>query len=70
MKNETGFEMEIKNLKDRIKGVPEYAKEMPIWVARLSEDGNFWFWGAWEKHEVIRAAEAANRINGIVIANE
>jgi len=48
-----------------VNGIPDYVTEESYIVARL-DDGDLWFWGAWEKPE--EATKAAKQFeNGIVV---
>ena len=52
----------------KIYNVPAYAKSYNFIVARKADDGNYWFWGAWEK--MVDAGKAAEEINGRVFFKE
>ena len=58
------------SIKPRVKNVPNYAWEKPVWVVRFCEDGNFWFYGAWDSKDMKKAAEVALEVSGIVISGE
>ena len=53
-----------------VNNVPDYAKDLPFWVARYDENTKaLWFYGAWE--EKAKAEQAVDELfNGLIISNQ
>ena len=51
----------------KINNEPEYAKDYEFVVARADENGEYWFWGAYERG--YEAERAAVEIGGVIFHN-
>lgn len=47
-----------------IRNLPEYAKDYKYIVYRICDDGEKWFWGAWNDFK--KAEEARREIDGYI----
>ena len=52
---------------DRIKNCPDYAKDYEFVVVRQDDNGDYWFWGAYENG--FKAEQACLEIGGIIFHN-
>ena len=51
-----------------VKNVPEYALDFEFWVIRFDEQGQAWFYGAWNEAE--EACRVAIEVGGTVISTK
>lgn len=55
------------NKMDRIKNCPDYAKDYEFVVVRQDDNGDYWFWGAYENG--FKAEQVCLEISGVIFHN-